>query len=199
MNILYALQRELGDTFLKPKERTGDFELMKKCSSIYGFEVIEIPEYVLSNIAISSTSIREKINQGELPAANRLLGYEYSLTGIITKGNQIGRTIGFPTANLSVLDNLKLITCNGVYAVNVSLSGNENLKGMMNIGTRPTLDGKERSIEIHLFDFDKEIYDEAMTVRIIQKIRDEKKFANLIELQEQLKSDQTSCLQILNS
>jgi riboflavin kinase/FMN adenylyltransferase len=181
------------------KERTGDFELMKKCSSKYGFDVIEIPEYILSDIAISSTSIREKINQGDLPEANSLLGYEYSLTGIITKGNQIGRTIGFPTANLSVLDNLKLIPCDGVYAVNVSLCGNENLKGMMNIGIRPTLDGKERSIEIHLFDFNKEIYNEALTVRIIQKIRDEKKFANLIELQDQLNSDQTTCLQILNS
>jgi riboflavin kinase/FMN adenylyltransferase len=172
---------------------------MKKCSFKYGFEVIEIPEYVLSDIAISSTTIREKINQGELPTANNLLGYEYALTGTITKGNQIGRTIGFPTANLSLFDDLKLIPCNGVYAVYVSLMGNENLGGMMNIGTRPTFDGKDRTIEVHLFDFDKEIYDETLTVRIIQKIRDEKKFSGLMELKEQLQLDQVDCIQLLKS
>ena len=180
------------------KNRSGGFELMKSCGDKYGFQVMEIPEYILNDITINSTSIRRKLESGDITEANQLLGYCYSLTGTIIKGNQIGRTIGFPTANLSVKDDWKLIPCNGVYAVKVLINENEHFQGMMNIGIRPTFEGKERNIEVHVFDFDKEIYQEKMTVYLIQKIRDEIKFANINELQEQINTDKSTCLQLFN-
>jgi riboflavin kinase/FMN adenylyltransferase len=180
------------------KNRSGDFNLMKSCGIKYGFQVLEIPEYVINNIGISSTTIRNKLKSGDVTEANELLGYQYSFTGTVIKGNQMGRTIGFPTANLSIEDDWKLIPCNGVYAVSGLLKEKESFKGMMNIGNRPTFDGKERNIEVHIFEFDKEIYNEKLTVNIVQKIRDEIKFTNINELQAQLKTDQSTCLQLLN-
>ncbi len=180
------------------KNRSGDFNLMKSCGIKYGFQVLEIPECVINNIGISSTTIRNKLKSGDVTEANELLGYQYSFTGTVIKGNQIGRTIGFPTANLSIEDDWKLIPCNGVYAVSGLLKEKESFKGMMNIGNRPTFDGKERNIEVHIFEFDKEIYKEKLTINIVQKIRDEIKFTNINELQAQLKTDQSTCLQLLN-
>jgi riboflavin kinase/FMN adenylyltransferase len=178
------------------KNRSGDFQLMKSCGNKYGFQVLEIPEYVINNIGISSTTIRKKLNSGDIAEANELLGYQYSFTGTVIKGNQMGRTIGFPTANLLIEDDWKLIPCNGVYAVSGLIKGKERFLGMMNIGTRPTFDGKERSIEVHIFEFDKEIYQEEMTVNIVHKIRDEIKFTNINELQAQLNTDKSTCLQL---
>jgi riboflavin kinase/FMN adenylyltransferase len=180
------------------KNRSGDFNLMKSCGIKYGFQVLEIPEYVINNIGISSTTIRNKLKSGDVTEANELLGYQYSFTGTVIKGNQIGRTIGFPTANLSIEDDWKLIPCNGVYAVSGLLKEKESFKGMMNIGNRPTFDGKERNIEVHIFEFHKEIYKEKLTIDIVKKIRDEIKFTNIDELQAQLNTDKSTCLQLLN-
>lgn len=180
------------------KNRNGDFMLMKCCGDKHGFQVLEIPEYIINNIGISSTTIRKKLTSGDVKGANELLGYPYSFTGTVIKGNQIGRTIGFPTANLSVEDDWKLIPSNGVYAVSGLISNKESFTGMMNIGTRPTFEGTERSIEVHIFEFNKEIYQEGMTVNILQKIREEIKFSSVDELQVQLHADKTTCLELLH-
>jgi riboflavin kinase/FMN adenylyltransferase len=172
------------------KDRQGDFELLKNKASTYHYEVVEIPAHILSDITISSTKIRNKIMEGKVEEANELLGYNYFFSGLVTHGKKIGRTIGFPTANIEVSNGEKLIPGEGVYVVSVDIAGHEKrYKGMMNIGTRPTFDGTEKKIEVNVFDFDEEIYDQNIIVFCEKKIRDEIKFTNVENLILQLQSD----------
>jgi len=163
------------------KNRTGNFELLKKGEKKYGYEVVEITAQQLNDIAISSTKIRQKLSEGDIIAANSLLGYAYFFSGKVVKGDQLGRTIGFPTANLEIAEQEKLIPGNGVYAVDVMIK-DIKLKGMMNIGFRPTVGGIVRKIEVNIFDFNEDIYEQNITVFLKTKLRDERKFNGLDEL-----------------
>lgn len=182
------------------KNRTGNFELLQQHANQLGFIVKEIPEYLFNEVIISSTKIRHALLNADISTANQLLGYPYFFEGTIVKGNQVGRTIGYPTANLSIASLEKLIPGNGVYAVTAQIK-NANpqtiYKGMMNIGIRPTIEGTVRVIEVNLFDFDAEIYGEILQVSVHHFLRSEQKFAGLDALKEQLAKDKNSAIMSL--
>ncbi len=175
--------------------REGNFDLLKSKEANFNFEVKEIPEHVLKNITISSTKIRTAILDGDIETAAIYLGYNYFFNGRIIEGNKLGRTIGYPTANLQIEDEYKLIPANGVYAVDVEYN-NRMLKGMLNIGIRPTVDGKKRTIEVNIFDFDDDIYAEKMKVTLKKRLREEIKFDGLDALKNQLALDAFSAKKI---
>jgi riboflavin kinase/FMN adenylyltransferase len=177
--------------------RTDGFAEYKKYGEQLGMEVIQAERFSTSDIRhISSSTVRLALQQDDISTANRILTYAYSLTGKVTEGFKVGRGIGFPTANLQVTDSDKLIPSRGVYAVRVHWNG-AAYKGMMNIGTRPTLTNSDRvSLEVNIFDFDEDIYNQTLEVEFIQKIRDEQKFNGVDELAEQLKKDREKVLGI---
>jgi riboflavin kinase/FMN adenylyltransferase len=175
------------------RNREGSFEFLQKNASNYGFEVEEIPRQDIEDLAISSSRIRHSLLSGNVDDAWHLLGRPYSITGIIVKGKQLGRTIGFPTANIHLQESYKLIPANGVYVINAYHQG-VAYKGMLNVGVRPTVDGTFRTIEANLFDFDKEIYGEDLTVEFLHYLRPEQKFAGLDALIQQIKIDKESSL-----
>ena len=168
--------------------REGDFDLLNKAGKEYNFEVHEIPEHVVKNATISSTGIRKALLAGDIEKAGSFLGYPYFFSGLVVEGNKLGRTIGYPTANLQIEDEQKLIPANGVYAVDVQL-GNRKFKGMMNIGIRPTVGGSARVIEVNIFDFDEDIYGQTLKIILRKHLRNEIKFAGLEELKAQLAQD----------
>jgi len=178
------------------KNREGSFEELLRLSEKHGFGVEQIPAQDIDNIAVSSTKIRKALNEGNIAYANNLLGYEYSITGVVVGGNKIGRKIGFPTANIDLQDEYKLITAIGVYACRILYNGRMYL-GMGNIGYRPTINNSDLTIEVHIFDFDEEIYNQTITIFFVDRIRDEVKFKNLDALKEQLTKDRRSAKKIL--
>ena len=178
------------------RDREGGFDYIQAHQAEYGFEVEEIPRQDLEAVAISSSKIRAALSEGNIVAATRFLGREYSLTGTIVKGRQLGRTIGFPTANMQVDDAVKLIPANGVYAVDVE-QGGQPYGGMLNIGFRPTVAGENQTIETYVFDFDKDIYGEHMTLRFRAFLRPEQKFNGLPALMEQLHLDEQQAREVL--
>ncbi|MCR4844522.1 MAG: bifunctional riboflavin kinase/FMN adenylyltransferase [Bacteroidales bacterium] len=141
---------------------------------------------------ISSTQIRKALGEGRVEDANAMLGYKYGLYGVVVSGNRMGRTIGFPTANMQLYEPLKLVPANGVYAVEVEVLG-RTLKGMCNIGVRPTVDGKVRTIETHILSFDQDIYGLPLRLRFLRRIRDERRFPSLEDLRRQLILDRDAC------
>lgn len=179
------------------RNREGSFENLKESGPVYGFDVEEIPEQDVDNVAVSSTKIRKALDEGDLETANEYLGYEFMLTGEVIHGDQLGRSIDFPTANVEVKDQVKLVPANGVYAVRVELAGNLHT-GMLNIGLRPTVDGKNRRIEVNIFDFEQEIYGQEIVLHFVSKIRDEKKFDDLEALKKQLEIDRNKVRQLLD-
>ena len=185
------------------KGREGDYHLMDQYSMSLDFNVKEIPEQVLNEIIVSSTRIRESLLKSDIDTANKFLGYDYFFEGIVIEGNKLGRTIGYPTANLQIESEEKLIPGNGVYAVEVQVGNQESgvrsresgigsFEGMMNIGVRPTVDGKKRMIEVNIFDFDEDIYTQTLKVHVKHYIRGEVKFNSLDELKGQLLKDKVS-------
>jgi len=142
--------------------------------------------------AVSSTQIRKALEEGDVERAGGMLGYEYGLYGVVVAGNRMGRTIGFPTANMQLYEPLKLVPADGVYAVEVEVLG-KHFRGMCNIGLRPTVDGKVRTIETHILDFDEDIYGLPMQLSFLRRIRDERKFPSLEALKEQLVKDREAC------
>lgn len=178
------------------KNRSGDFQLLEDEAQKFNFKVKEIPEKLLEDVIISSTKIRDALFDGDLATANAYLGYPYFFSGTVVKGNQMGRTIGFATANIAMEDSYKLVPANGVYAVTVK-HGSQLFKGMMNIGIRPTINGSDRVTEVHIFDFDKEIYGEKLRINMYATIRNEIKFSGLDALKEQLKKDKETALTLL--
>lgn len=178
------------------KDRLGDFKSLDEIGTNLGFEVEEVSAQYVNGLAVSSTKIRKALNDGDICLANNLLGYEYSIYGKVVEGFKIGRKLGFPTANIEVDDKLKLITANGVYACKV-IWENHRFLGMGNIGVRPTLNRKDLTIEVNIFDFDKEIYGDCLTVYWIDRIRDEIKFKDLDALKEQLVIDKQTTLKLL--
>jgi riboflavin kinase/FMN adenylyltransferase len=177
------------------KGRTGDYHLLEQYGCELGFEVKEISEEMLNQVVISSTRIREALLNNDIDTANHFLGYPYFFEGIVVEGNKIGRTIGFPTANMHVSSEEKLIPANGVYAVSISMDA-ETFTGMMNIGVRPTVDGKKRVIEVNIFNFDRDIYGKKLAIRIVKFLRGEVKFNGLDELKAQLNTDRTNAMQV---
>lgn len=181
--------------------REGSFEALSANSGKYGFEVEEIPQQEIHHIAVSSTKIRNHLSQGEIHISNQYLGYPHCLHGKVVKGNQLGRRLGFPTANIKVNSELKLIPSLGSYAVKVEIDETA-FDGMLNIGVRPTLNNNTSInpiIEVHIFDFDKNIYGEEITIKFIKLIRKEEKFNSLEELKSQLSIDKKKALEILLS
>ncbi len=148
-----------------------------------------LPDYAHGE-AVSSTQIRKAIEEGDVERANKMLGYDYPLHGVVVSGNKLGRTIGFPTANMQLYEPLKLLPKDGVYAVEVEIQGQDrNYRGMCNIGVRPTVDGKARTIETHILDFDEDIYGLPIRIKFKKRIRDEIKFESLDALRKQLALD----------
>jgi riboflavin kinase/FMN adenylyltransferase len=163
-----------------------------------GLDVIRT-EMVTSGagVAVSSTKIREKLEAGDIGSANQMLGYNYSLHGVVVAGQRLGRTIGFPTANMELYEPLKLVPGNGVYFVRVNVL-DRTLYGMCNIGHRPTVaSGNARTIETNIFDFNEDIYGLDIDIAFVSRIREEKKFNSLEELRHQLEIDRDSCLSLL--
>lgn len=180
------------------KNREGGYEMLKSMESAYGYKVIEIPKHVLQQSAISSTRIRQALQEGNIEQANENLGYSYFFSGTVVRGNSIGRTIGFPTANLSINHERKLIPASGVYVIKVIIPGHGLHSGMMNIGTRPTVDGKTLVTEVHIFDCNAELYGTTLRVFILARIRNEVRFESLEKLKNQLTKDQLKALEILS-
>ena len=180
------------------KNREGGFDYLKLNKEKYGFEIEEISRQDIENVGVSSSKIRKALQEGDVPSADHFLGRNYSLSGLVVKGKQLGRTIGFPTANIQVREIAKLIPSDGVYAVKVYYK-DESFGGMLNIGNRPTVDGTYQTVEVNIFDFDQEIYGENLTVEFLQKIRNEQKFNGLDELKTQIAKDKITCKGILNA
>jgi riboflavin kinase/FMN adenylyltransferase len=183
------------------KGREGNYQLMKTYGETYGFEVKEIPEQLMNEVVVSSTRIRKAVSENDIALANELLGHPYFFEGVVIEGNKLGRTIGYPTANLHISSEEKLVPGNGVYAVTVNLespAGNkesQSYKGMMNIGLRPTVDGKKKVIEVHIFDFDADIYGRTLQVHLHHYLRGEVKFNGLDELKAQLQKDKLAAIE----
>lgn len=180
------------------RQREGDYHLLESLSETYGFQVRELDAQILRDAAISSTRIREALVQGRPEEATEQLGYPYFFSGLVRHGDKRGRTIGFPTANLKPDDPAKLLPADGVYAVRVSLSESDGdaytKTGMMNIGLRPTVDGTRHLAEVNIFDFNEDIYGRVLTVQVISRIREERKFSGLEALQAQLSSDRSTAM-----
>lgn len=177
------------------RNREGSFDHLRQFGPVYGFEVEEIPAQEVENIDVSSTKIRQALEAGDVATAASFLGYSYQLAGTVVKGRQLGRTIGFPTANILVTDSNKMVPADGVFAVRVHRKS-ETLNGMMNIGMRPTVDGHSRTIEVNILDFDADIYGETLILEFVKRIRDEKKFDGLEALKQQLENDRLATREI---
>ena len=178
------------------RNRTANIDDLIEFGNKFGFEVEEISAKQINEVSISSTKIRNALTEGNIELANNYLGYYYSLTGIVSKGKQLGRTIGFPTANIKIVEEYKLIPQNGVYIVQSNLDG-IMYHGMMNIGTRPTVDGTTQTIEIHFFDFQKELYNQKITISLLHRMRSEQKFESVDALKKQLDKDKITALAII--
>lgn len=175
------------------KNRSANIDDLIVFGKKYNFEVEQISAEELNDVAVSSTKIRNAISDGNVTLANRYLGYQYFLSGTIIKGKQLGRTIGFPTANLKIDQEYKQIPKNGVYIVR-SFINNQFFNGIMNIGFRPTVDGETQTIETHFLNLDSNLYDETITIEIFEHIRNEQKFESLEILKSQIEKDKQVAL-----
>lgn len=178
------------------KNREGSFDYLQENCESFRFELEEISRQDVDDIGISSTKIRDALKTGNVSTASKYLGRDYELNGLVIKGEQIGRSIGFPTANIHVPNDYKLIPKDGVYAIHVTVNG-KIYKAMLNIGNRPTVNGSKKTVEAHLFDFDGNLYDLQVTLHLSHFLRDEIKFENLDALKKQLSLDQKIAKEIL--
>lgn len=180
------------------KDRRGGLEDLQRLGPRYGFDVIEIPEQDINEVAISSTRIRTALLSGDIGLANTCLGYPFFITGKVVRGDQIGRQIGYPTANIVVEEKYKLIPSDGIFAVTVIIA-NKKYKGMAYIGSRPTVNGLTRNIEVNIFDFNEEIYNQTIRMEFHHYIRGDVKFASLDELKVQLAQDKVDVLRVMET
>lgn len=191
VNELHVKKLVIGYDHHFGKNREGNIDFLREVAETYGFEVIEISAQDIDEVNVSSTKIRNAITDGEMRKAEQYLGEPFELHGRIVHGKSMGKQIGYPTANIDIETDIKLIPATGVYAVNVFVSDYGIYEGMMNVGYNPTVGGaKDVSIEVHLFDFDKDIYAEFVTVQFLSRIRDEQKFDSVNELRDQLREDE---------
>ncbi|QBZ97323.1 bifunctional riboflavin kinase/FAD synthetase [Flavobacterium sangjuense] len=179
------------------RNRTANIDDLIGFGETYGFQVEQISAAEINEVSISSTKIRNALLEGNIELATTYLGYNYSLSGIISKGKQLGRTIGYPTANIKIEEDYKLIPLNGVYVAKSILNG-ETVFGMMNIGTRPTVDGTTQTIEINLFDFKQDLYGQKITVSLLHRMRSEQKFETIDALKTQLGKDKVMAENYIN-
>lgn len=179
------------------RNRTANIDDLIAFGKEYNFEVEQISVQEINDISVSSTKIRTALLDGDMDLANKYLGYDYFLSGIVVKGKQLGRTINFPTANLKIEENYKLIPQNGVYIVKSTID-QKTVFGMMNIGFNPTVDGQSQTIEIHYFDFDTDLYNQKIKVSMLHRIRSEHKFESVTLLKEQLEKDKKTAIDYLN-
>ena len=179
------------------RNRTANIDDLIAFGEQYDFEVEQISVQEINEISVSSTKIRNALLEGNMTLANDYLGYDYFLTGEVTQGKQLGRTINFPTANIKIKENYKLIPQNGVYIVK-SLIDQKVVFGMMNIGFNPTVNGQDRSIEVHYFDFNADLYHQKIRVSILHRIRSEQKFGSFDLLKAQLEKDKQMAISYLN-
>jgi riboflavin kinase / FMN adenylyltransferase len=179
-------------------KREGNFERLQVLANEIGFDLSRVEPYIIHGDKVSSSEIRKLLVEGEIRKASEFLGYPFFVAGKVIPGKKLGRSIGFPTANLSVTDSHKIIPKNGVYAVDAEVEGTSYL-GMMNIGCRPTVDSEclQSTLEVNLFDFNNDLYQKELTVNFYARIRDEKKFNNLTELSEQISRDRDLIRQVL--
>ena len=180
------------------KNREGNLEQLTEYSHLYNFEVQEIPAQDINDVAVSSTKIRKALSDKNIKTANKYLGYNFMLNGTVVNGKQLGGKIGFPTANISVKEDYKLIPKTGVYVVK-SIIENNVILGMMNIGFRPTLEGKHQTIEVHFFDFENDLYNQNLTIEILYFLRDEEKFESVEKLISQLNKDKKIALNYIQN
>jgi riboflavin kinase/FMN adenylyltransferase len=188
------------------KDREGNLDQLQKFAPFYGYEVEEIPEQDIHDIAVSSTQVREALKKGDIQTANDFLGYSFSLFGQVIKGDQIGRTLGFPTANLLIEESYKLIPCDGIYAVKIKIHEDfqdSNLQsrgynGMAYIGNRPTINGMSRNIEVNIFDFDQDIYRQYLSMEFMHFIRNDIRFTSIEDLKIQITKDKQAALTLLS-
>jgi riboflavin kinase/FMN adenylyltransferase len=179
------------------KNREGNFEQLEDYSHTYGFGLTKISKKDVNEIAVSSTKIRKSIEEGNILKANKFLGYNFMLTGEVVKGENLGEKIGFPTANLFIKETYKLIPKTGSYIVKSILDG-KTVYGMMNIGFRPTLQGKHKTIEIHFFDFNKVLYGKTIRIELLAFLRNERKFETVEALKNQLQNDKEKSLEAIH-
>ena len=177
--------------------REGSFESLKENSADYGFDIREIPRQDVKNVGVSSSKIRKSLSNGDIHISNQFLGWEYCLNGTVVKGDQLGRKIGFPTANVKINSELKLIPAGGSYAVRV-IHNSQAYEGMLNIGTRPTVNGGDQTIEVNIFDFEGQIYGDDIRIKMVRLIRKENKFESLELLKEQLVLDRELAKKMLS-
>lgn len=180
------------------RNRTATIDDLINFGETYGFEVEQISAEEINEVSISSTKIRNALLEGNTELAANYLGYDYSLTGIIFKGKQLGRTIGYPTANITIEEDYKLIPNNGVYIAKSVLNG-KTVFGMMNIGTRPTVDGTKQTIEINFFDFKQDLYGQKITIALLHRMRSEQKFESIDALKNQLGKDKKTALSFIEN
>ncbi len=180
------------------KNRSGDYLLLEKLKECYGYELEEIDKQTIDDIGISSTKIRKALEQADLQLANELLGHYYTLTGTVIKGWQNGRKLGFPTANIQLTDEYKLVPACGIYAVLVHHAGIVH-KGMLSIGFNPTFGGKVKTIEVNILDFNSDIYGEVLTLELVKFLREEKKFDSVEELIAAIQQDEVNTRELFAS
>lgn len=197
-NILKAKKLVIGHDHHFGRNREGTFAHLQEFGSLYGFEVEEIPAKDIDDVAISSSKIRQALETGDLNTANNYLGYHYAITGKVVEGKQLGRTIGYPTANIEVVDKYKLIPAIGVYAVKIKY-GNHFFDGMLSIGNNPTVtENGPTTIEVNIFDFNAEIYHKEITIYFYKKLRNEIKYNSVEALVTQLALDKEDAIKNLN-
>ncbi len=195
------------------KDRSGSFKDLLHFAAVFNYSVKEIPEQDVNNIAVSSTKIREALIKGDIEVANKYLGYPFELTGTVIMGKQIGRDIGFPTANIDIPENYKIIPAYGIYAVEVAIvkphrantsefivqEDSFYYKGMGYIGTRPTVNGNTRSIEVNLFDFNENLYGKTLRVKILHFVRHDIRYDNLEDMTKQIAEDERNVRALFNN
>ena len=191
VNVFKVKKIIIGHDHRFGRNRTANIKDLIAFGETYGFEVEQISAEEINEVSISSTKIRNALLEGNIQLATTYLGYNYSLTGIVCKGKQLGRTIGFPTANVVIEENYKLIPLNGVYIIK-SIIDAKTIYGMMNIGTRPTVDGTSQTIEVNFFDFNQNLYNKKITISLLKRMRSEQKFSSVDDLKTQLLLDKIS-------
>ena len=180
------------------KNREGSFEQLKLNGPKYGFEVEEIPRQDVDHVGVSSTKIRQALECGDIDTATHFLGHTYSISGRVVMGDKLGRLLGYPTANIEIDTSYKLIPADGIYAVTIEY-GHHRYQGMLYIGNRPTVNGVKRNIEVNIFDFDRDIYGDSLTIFFHKFIRGDMKFDDLEQLKTQINNDKSAALQALSA
>lgn len=195
---LHARKVIIGYDHRFGRNRNADINDLKKFGEAYGFEVEEISAQDIDDVSVSSTKIRTALQEGDIAKANAYLGYSFMLTGVVAKGKGLGRQLNYPTANIQIAEDYKLIPKQGAYIVSSKINDN-TFFGMMNIGTNPTVNGRQQTIEVHFFDFDADIYGETIQIDLLQRIRDEQKFESVEALKTQLSLDKQTALHFISN